>query len=579
MIKRIQLDRGWEFKQTTALGDGIAQDYLSVSQFPTVTYLDLLHHKLIPDPYVDQNELKTLWVNHADWTYRSQQVGSFEVAPNERAVLVFEGLDTVVDVYLNGTHILFSKNMHIAHRVDVTDLVRNRKEPSVLELRFTSAITFSRAERDRIGYKGDSSQIHFGGSERLFLRKAQYHWGWDWGPTVQPCGPWKPIYMEIFQSRIARETVLVTPQVTEDLQSSTLSFKGSIEGGQGGNDLRAELVDPAGSVVATKELSVGTNGEFDSSFTVDKPQLWYPFQYGAQPRYTLRIVLSNSDAQEWKIGFRRLRLLEHPLKATKGTSFVFEINNIRIFAGGSNWIPGDPLLPRMTFERYEAWLKLAKAGNQSMLRVWGGGIVEDDAFYEVCSREGILIWQDLLFACGNYPASPDFVENVKHEVEQQVLRVGHHPSLAIWAGNNEDYMLADRWGWQYDPADETGPWDHTDFPAPLIYERTLPEIMERLGRGVPYVRSSPYGGDYANDPKVGDVHIWDGKWSIIVVELPQSNSHSVARRNGPLPGLQEIHGPVCQRVRLRVGTEPADHQQCHYGPSGAPLTVPHMAEP
>ena len=146
-----------------------------------------------------------------------------------------------------------------------------------------------------------------------------------------------------------------------------------------------------------------------------------------------------------------------------------------------------------------------------MIRVWGGGIVESPHFFSACDELGILVWQDFLFACGNYPASPDFVAKVKYEAEQQVKRVGHHPSLAIWAGNNEDYMLAERWGWEYDPSDEEGPWDHTDFPARLIYERVLPEVCSRLAGDVPYWRSSPYGGKTSNDLTVGDTHIWDGK--------------------------------------------------------------------
>jgi beta-mannosidase len=169
----------------------------------------------------------------------------------------------------------------------------------------------------------------------------------------------------------------------------------------------------------------------------------------------------------------------------------------------------------MTADRYEAWLSSIKRGNQSMVRVWGGGIMENDIFYDICDREGILIWQDFLFACGNYPASPDFVENVRIEAEQHVIRVGHHPSLVIWAGNNEDYQLANLGGWVWDSTDE-GPWDDTTFPARLIYEKLLPDVIERLGRDVPYVRGSPYGGEKnANDPTMGDIHIWEGKWRFI----------------------------------------------------------------
>jgi beta-mannosidase len=193
MLHRTELNKDWHFKQESSLNDAAPSSWLSVAQPPTVAHIDSLRQKLIPDPYIDSNELKCLRVNDADWMYYTENVGPATLSKNERAVLVFEGLDTVVDVYLNGKHILFSKNMHISHRVDVTEILRDLPRPATLELKFQAAPEYARRERVWIGYKGDGSQIHFGGSERLFLRKAQYHWGWDWGPAVNSCGPWKPI--------------------------------------------------------------------------------------------------------------------------------------------------------------------------------------------------------------------------------------------------------------------------------------------------------------------------------------------------------------------------------------------------
>lgn len=510
MATRIELDQGWQLKQSTQLNEAAVPDYIPVSQFPTVSILDLLHHNLVPDPYVDKNELKTLWVNEADWTYRTQEVPAIRLEKDERAVIVFEGLDTVVDVFLNDKHILFSKNMNLTHRVDITDLC-DAEKPSTLELRFQSAVKYSQGERDRIGYKGTEGQVHYPGSERLFLRKAQYHWGWDWGPTINTCGPWMPIYVEKFKCRI--QNVLTTHDVAADLKTASVSLKGSVENYSIGETqaLKAELLDASGKIVLQQDVSPSSEGTFEVSFEVTDPELWYPFMYGAQPMYTARITFGAYSTFTVKVGLRRLRILEHALKEAEGTSFVFEINNVRIFCGGSCWIPGDCILPRMTPKRYEDWIMLAKSGNQTMIRVWGGGIVEDDVFFEICDREGVLVWQDFLFACGDYPAHAEYLQDVKEEAEGQMMRVGHHPSLVIWAGNNEDYMLAKRWEWEYDATDEVGPWDKTNFPARIIYERLLPEIHSRLGGNVPYVRSSPYGGTFSNDPTVGDTHIWDGK--------------------------------------------------------------------
>jgi beta-mannosidase len=176
-LKRLALDQGWEFKQATGFHNSTASSFLPVAQFPTVAHIDLLHHNLIPDPYIDDNETKYLWVNDADWTYRTAQLPHVDLsAPHQRAVLVFEGLDTVVDVFLNGKRILTSKNMHLQHRVDVTEVVKNTEGKGLLELQFRNAPAFAREEMRRIGYTENRTDVKFGGAERLFLRKAQFYW-------------------------------------------------------------------------------------------------------------------------------------------------------------------------------------------------------------------------------------------------------------------------------------------------------------------------------------------------------------------------------------------------------------------
>ncbi|KAG0650029.1 Beta-mannosidase B [Hyphodiscus hymeniophilus] len=509
-LQKILLDKEWHFKQATTLNNSTASSFLPCAQFPTVAHIDLLHHKLIPDPYIDTNELNTLWVNEANWTYQTKAIPPVSFSSQtSRATLVFDGLDTIVSVYLNEKLILESQNMHISHRVDVTDLLKQHGEKeSILELRFQNAPAYARKEWKRIGYKGNGTDVHFGGPERLFVRKAQYHWGWDWGPAVNTSGPWKEIWLETFESKI--DDFIVRQEVAADLKSAQITVKGTVEGVQEGGRVVIGIKTPDGVQAMQSEVPVDSKGGFTALLKLDKDlQLWYPFTYGSQPLYTITASLSSQHSISQKLGLRRLKLLQHPLKKEPGTAFVFSINNTPIFAGGSCWIPGDFMLPRMSRQRYEDWLLLAKAGNQTMIRVWGGGIVESDHFYEICDREGILVWQDFLFACGDYPASDDFIEKIKIEATQQIKRVGYHASLAIWAGNNEDYMLAERWGWEYDIDDQKGPWDKTNFPAREIYERVLPKICEDLAGDVPYWRSSPYGGKTSNDTTVGDTHIWD----------------------------------------------------------------------
>jgi beta-mannosidase len=268
------------------------------------------------------------------------------------------------------------------------------------------------------------------------------------GPAVNTSGPWKEIWLETFEERI--DDFIVRQEVSSDLKTAKISVKGTADGVKENTQINITISDPEGKKVAEQEITIDSKGAFATVLTLDKDlQLWYPFTYGSQPLYTITASLPHQHSISQKLGLRRLKLLQHELKHQPGTSFLFEINSIHIFAGGSCWIPGDFMLPRMSRQRYSDWLMLAKSGNQAMIRVWGGGIVESDEFYDICDREGILVWQDFLFACGNYPASEDFVELVEREVRGQIKRVGYHASLAIWAGNNEDYMLAERckfWG-------------------------------------------------------------------------------------------------------------------------------------
>lgn len=395
-LHRIPLTSNWTFQQSSSLPPShtntIASSPLPVSQFPTVAHLDLLHHGLIPDPYVDTNELDCLWVNDADWVYRttftlpplppaspasvSPSLSALSLSPTTttstttKADLVFEGLDTLVSVYVDGTLVLEGNNMHISYRVPVSHLLSSSSSPDAehkhkhsLELRFRNAPAHAKAEMQRIGYRGNGTDVHFGGPERLFVRKAQYHWGWDWGPALNTCGPWKPVYVEVYEGRVSE--FVVRQEVSADLGSAVVRVWGLVEGGAG--TLVLDVRGPDGSEVVKREVSVGEGGVFEAELEVKGPELWWPFTYGAQPLYSVTATLPGLDSQTRKIGLRRLRLLQHPLKSAEGTSFTFEINNTRIFCGGSCWIPGDCLLPRMTPERYRSWLELAKSGNQGDL--------------------------------------------------------------------------------------------------------------------------------------------------------------------------------------------------------------------
>lgn len=272
-----------------------------------------------------------------------------------------------------------------------------------------------------------------------------------------------------------------------------------------------------GTTVSQETVKVD-KGFATATFMTQNPELWYPATYGQQPLYTLTASLVSGtteyDSVSKRFGLRRAELIQRKLEDAPGTTFFFEINNIPIFCGGSNWIPADNFIPRISSQKYREWIKLLVEGNQVMIRVWGGGIFEEQAFYDACDEMGVLVWQDFLFACGNYPAHDNFLDLVQREARANVKLLRHHPSIVIWAGNNEDYQYQESENLHYDPNDKDPlNWLKGNFPARYIYEKLLPDIAKELVPGTYYHPGSPFGGKDTRDPTVGDIHQWNGTFN------------------------------------------------------------------
>ncbi|OWP05578.1 glycoside hydrolase family 2 protein [Marssonina coronariae] len=511
----IPIDQNWTFKQ----GDSPDSKFLPVAQFPTNVHLDLMAHKIIPDPFVGKNESDVQWVGEVSWVYRTTfPTPSLPLSDTGRgvckAVIAFDGLDTYATVLLNGTEILKTENMFIPERVDVTTLLK-RGGDNKLEITFESAYLKGCAivEEHPDHYWGCWN----GDTSRLAVRKAQYHWGWDWGPMLMTCGPWRPIKLEIFSSRIS--DLYFTSKVNESLERAeffaTAEIEREAETEAEALEIRFEIsLSGREEVVASQTVKV-EKGAASHHFTIEKPALWFPARYGKQPLYTVTAMLldggtSEVDRQSKKFGLRRAELIQRPVTDQPGTSFFFQVNNIPIFCGGCNWIPADSFIPRITAQRYRDWVKLVADGNQLLIRVWGGGIFEEQAFYDACDELGVLVWQDFMFGCGNYPAFPDFLSLVRREAEENVKLLRHHPSIVIWAGNNEDYQYQESMKLTYDPANQDAEsWLQTDFPARYIYEEILAATCRQLIPDTFYHFGSPWGGKATTDPTVGDMHQWN----------------------------------------------------------------------
>lgn len=390
--------------------------------------------------------------------------------------------------------------MFVKYEVDVA----NHLVPGDNELRiyFKSALLIGR-ELEKNHKKGDGFN---GETSRMYIRKAQYHYGWDWGPLYMTCGPYRPVKFISYDSSI--DDVYVKVSVGDDLNAS-IDVQSEVSTDDKVVILVAAISPTSGEFVHTSSTTA-INGTNSIQFDISKPDLWFPFSHGTPHLYDFIVTISKDNTVlheiTKRVGLRKVELVQEPYKDQEGTSFYFRVNGVPIYSAGSNWIPAHSFQTSLTKQDYTDWLQLMVDGHQNMIRLWGGGYYEQDIFYEECDRLGILIWHDFMFACGIYPAHKEFVENVSKEVKSQLKRIRNHCSLAVFVGNNEDYMVAEQLKLKWD--DKTD-YESSSFPARAFYEDVFPTLIEELYPEVPYHRGSPYGGKDSQDPTVGDIHQWN----------------------------------------------------------------------
>lgn len=458
---------------------------------PGCVHTDLLAAGVIDDPYLGQNELETQWIGRADWRYSTTFAVTAEMLDAEHLTLVCEGLDTVAEIALNGVRVAKTENMHVGYRFELKDGVREGENS--LEISFRSPYAYAEAHRERLGELPNAYPEPFN-----FIRKMACNFGWDWGPTLVTAGVWRELYLESWSGvRIKGVRPLVMEATAERAQ---LVVFAELEGDAAGQTLQARLTDPAGVVIAETQMDASSH-EAKLTLTVDNPELWWPRGHGEQPLYTLTLTLGETS-WEGCVGLRTAELDTTP--DDTGAAFTLKINGKAIFCKGANWIPDDCFPHRVTQERLRERLTQAAEANMNMLRVWGGGVYESDAFYDVCDELGILVWQDFLFACAAYPEEAPFAELVEAEARYNLTRLSPHPSLVLWNGNNENLWGYVDWGWQDKVAGRS--WGHG------FYLELLPRLVAELDPSRPYWPGSPYSGDDALHPNAdthGPKHIWD----------------------------------------------------------------------
>ncbi|MFF1542701.1 glycoside hydrolase family 2 protein [Streptomyces sp. NPDC058291] len=463
------------------------------AQVPGCVHTDLLAAGLIPDPFLGTNEHEVAWVGRRAWTYtRPLHPGT---SAHERTDLVFDGLDTAAEIALDGDVLGRTRNMHRSYRFDVTG------RGGELSVRFASAYTEAAAVSELVG---ERPNVYPEPSQ--YIRKMACSFGWDWGPTVVTAGIWKPVRLENWSTaRLARVRPLVT--VTDGAGRVELHIE--VERTESG----ADRILTARATVAGVEATAVLDGDRGTAvLDVPRPELWWPRGYGQQPLHDVELLLLDAtdetsepvplDAWRRRIGFRTVRLDRS--EDEHGTGFTFVVNGVRIFARGVNWIPDDVLPSRVTSESCRRRLEQAAAANIDLVRVWGGGLYESDAFYDACDELGLMVWQDFLFACAAYSEEQPLRDEVEAEARENVVRLMPHPSLVLWNGNNENLWGFRDWGWEPELAGDS--WGEG------YYLGLLPRIVAELDPTRPYSAGSPWSGSWdhhPNDPAHGTHHSWE----------------------------------------------------------------------
>ncbi len=430
-VSEKELDKNWQFSE-------IGNNDWHQADIPGVVQTDLLANKLIEDPFFGDNEQQLQWIGETNWEYKTTFIADDELLENDHIEIVFTGLDTYANVFLNDSLVLKADNMFREWTIDCKDNLK--KGDNELVVKFNSPIKEDSVKASKVNCKLPD--------ERAYTRKAPYQYGWDWGPRFITMGIWKSVYLRTWKDARIENIRIVQDSVTADTAYYTSYFE--IESSLEQDGFLSVFDDDFNDIINKKRVRLEKGAkEYPVTFYVDNPKLWWTNGLGKQNLYHFRFLLqaNNSIDRKYKrIGVRTLKLVQQP--DSIGESFYFQLNGVPVFIKGANYIPQDNFPSRVTANHYSKVIKSAVDGNMNMLRVWGGGIYEKDQFYNLCDEKGILVWQDFMFACNMYPGDSAFLNNVEKEAEEQVKRIQYHPSLALWCGNNESDEGWHNWGWQ-----------------------------------------------------------------------------------------------------------------------------------
>ena len=509
----------WQFRKK---GD---KEWLTAS-IPGTVHTDLLANKLIADPYYGDNEKQLQWIENEDWEYKTYFDVSKQELNQQHIELQFEGLDTYANVFLNDSLILVADNMFRSWNVDVKKILK--VGDNYLKIVFQSAVKRGKKEATKLNYT-------LPGDEKVFARKAQYQYGWDWGPRFVTCGIYKDIKLKYWNNARIVDVKYALNKLTDSIAELELvcEIKCEVSGKyivSVTENWKEELGSKFENYKNLQPVNIKKGEEFIIfKYQIKNPKRWWTNGLGAQVLYPFTISLSSEnetlDNKVLSIGLRTLELVQE--KDSIGKSFYFKLNGVPVFMKGANYIPPDNFLPRVTKSDYEKIVQNAADANMNMLRVWGGGVYADDDFYNACDQKGILVWQDFMFACAMYPADETFVNTLVYELRDQIARLEKHTCLALWCGNNEVDEGWKNWGWQkqyhYSATDSTKIWnDYTN-----LFDTIIPDMVNsfcpannELERSCFYIPSSPsIGWGHKESLQQGDAHYWGVWWGMEPFEI------------------------------------------------------------
>lgn len=501
------INDGWMFRQARL-------NNWHKASVPGTVHTDLMACGLIDDPFMGLNERAVQWIDKEDWVYETHFTLDKSQMDDVHKRLVFEGLDTYADVSLNDSVILRADNMFRTWKVDVSGLVREGDNKLTVYLHSPVKMDMPKWETDEARYPAINDQSENGGlldrQISVFARKAGYHYGWDWGPRLVTSGIWRPVKVETWTGVHIEDTYF---RQKTNVRVAHIDEVVTVRSDR--QQMVQICVSADGKVLYKKNVRLheGVN-EIPLAYDIKRPRLWWTNGLGEQYLYTFSTEVKAEDADEMvqrRIGLRSLRLLRE--KDEKGREFCFELNGQRVFMKGANYIPCDNFLPRVTDSIYRETIRSAVDVNMNMIRVWGGGVYEDDRFYDLCDEAGILVWQDFMFACSLYPARGHLLENIRAEAADNIIRLRNHPCLALWCGSNECQDAYFGWGWKED-MDKQGVEiaERTLREFRHLYYDALPEQVRLLCPDVYYTPSSPFAyEDVSAQPENGDYHYW-GVW-------------------------------------------------------------------